>query len=240
MKTLLGFVLMVVGAYSQQLDVYSEFRLDGPGREIISPAVGRNAFSTFRVVVNLPVGKSYELHLADNPDKAFQYTLYKEAGDKMDKVSMPYNGSMGERKVETFLLDMWVAAGAPVRRVRVEAQLKVDDRWVIYPIEVRVMAATVPKLTEWKGLPGYLCGKAENTQVATNTPRGLVQRNVAQDMLLAKALDAEQGRRVVQGAVLMALGITDAPAWCAAKSVKLENPEQYLRVRDYLLRTALH
>jgi hypothetical protein len=156
---------------------------------------------------------------------------------------------MEGKKVETFLLDIWAPADAVVRRVRVEAQLNVESRWIIYPMEIRVMPATVPKLISWKGAAAdgplslvrqYLCGKAETAVGVATTAAGLIQRNAAQDMLLAKALEVEQGAAVVQNAVLAALGVTDRAAWCASKSIKLENPEQYLHVRDYLLRTALH
>ena len=79
-----------------QITVVSEFqRMDPFGqtvredlqdsqREILSPAVARNAFASFRVVVDIPAGKPYYLHVGLNPEdceKVFE-KFYRVSKDK--------------------------------------------------------------------------------------------------------------------------------------------------------------
>jgi hypothetical protein len=156
---------------AQTLHVYSEFRRVGPDgavvqpdsvgrpREIISPAVARNGFASLRLVVSVPQGKHYTLHLGDNPDGSFQYTLYKEhpssdgsPADRLEKLSLPYEGVLPDpafglpgQSASSFWLDVWVPAKTKPSRIRVEAQLNVGQDWIIYPMEFRVQSATIPK-----------------------------------------------------------------------------------------------
>src|SRR5207245_4301153 len=46
----------------------------------------------------------------------------------------------------SYWLDVRVPADAPVRRARLEVLMKVGNRWVIYPMEVRVAEAQTPAI----------------------------------------------------------------------------------------------
>jgi hypothetical protein len=154
---------------AQQARLYSEFqRIDPFGqvvrpdraessREILSPAVARNAFASFHVAVSVPPGTEYAVHIAQNPDNAVKPALYRERyqrvaeswiPDTLVPVELPMQGALGAdipgRKVDVFWLDLWVGPDAPVDRVRVEVQLNVAERWIIYPLEVRISAPVVP------------------------------------------------------------------------------------------------
>ncbi len=150
----------------QRLLVYSEFQRVKPDgevvaadrvdhrREILSPAVIRNAYTTLRVVVEAPPGKPYHLYVGQNPDDTVQCTLYQEeysrvgnewVPDKVRMVMLPHSAVLGtDQKVQTYLLDVWVPESTPAARFRLEVQLNVGDRWIIYPMEVRVMKETGP------------------------------------------------------------------------------------------------
>src|SRR5437660_10060473 len=76
--------------HAQSLEIYSEFqRFDPFGkvvaadraetpREILSPAVARNGFASFHVVVSVPPESNYFLYIVTNPVDACRVALYKE------------------------------------------------------------------------------------------------------------------------------------------------------------------
>jgi hypothetical protein len=128
-------------------------------REIISPAVARNGFASFHVVVRSEKPTSYFLFIGENPANVFRTALYKEVfvkrgddwiPDLLQPFRPPNFGAIpdGEAAIPgqtacSYLLDIWVPPDTPVSTVRVELQLKVGT-WVIHPMEVRVLAARVP------------------------------------------------------------------------------------------------
>jgi len=164
------------GAHS--IRVYSEFqRIDPfgevvaadrpphPGikpREILSPAVARNAFASFRIAVTLQEGGSYTLHVGQNPENMFRATVYKERFVKsaaawvphgLEAVALPYTGTLPEpsgiipaQTTATFWLDIWIPFDAPAGRMKLEPQVFAEGHWATYPMEVRVTAAVVPAL----------------------------------------------------------------------------------------------
>src|SRR5438445_5135906 len=84
---------------AQSLQVYSEFaKIDASGkvvtpehpREILSPAIARNAFTSFQVVVQVPKGTRFILYIGQNPEDAVRVTLYRESGERLDPVNQPY------------------------------------------------------------------------------------------------------------------------------------------------------
>ncbi len=110
-------------------------------REILSPALARNGFASFQLVVEpsdatLP----WELYVAQNPENAVAVTLYRESGDKLERVAQPVSGT----GVQVFWIDLYTAKTAPVERIKVEPQLHYKNDWVIYPMEGRVMDAIIP------------------------------------------------------------------------------------------------
>lgn len=185
-------------------------------REILSPAIARNAYSSFQVVVDVPQGTSYQLYVAQNPENSVEVTLYRENGDKLERVQQPVSGN----STQVFWMDLWTARDAPVERIKVEPQLHVNNDWVIYPMEARVMNATVSD-----GVNSFVT--INQLSCAGFTPSASIDigrmniRNAQQDVALASAASQEDLRE-------LGVGTCDAPL--------SHDPERYLRVRDYLLR----
>jgi len=218
-------LLLLPAVWSQPLRVYSEFaQIDGTGkvtaprepREILSPAIPRNAFSSFQVVVDVPRGRPWQLYIAQNPENAVEVTLYRENGDKLERVEQPVSGN----SPQVFWMDLWTARDAPVARIKVEPQLHVNNDWVIYPMEARVMEAKViDGVKSSVTLDQLLCGGL--TPSASPDIRRMHIRNAQQDIALASAAPQEDLRK-------LGVGGCEAPL--------SNDPELYLRVRDYLLR----
>ncbi len=234
MKT--AVVLLLVSAAwvaGQPLRVYSEFaRIDATGRvtapaeprEILSPAIVRNGFSSFQVVVDVPRGTPYQLYIAQNPENSVEVTVYRENGEKLERVEQPVSGN----SAQVFWMDLWTARDAPVQRVKVEPQLHVNNDWVIYPMEARVVTASVPEGKSAVGLTtpvevmkGYLCQPIEAGRPSNAvTILSLRSRNAQQDVALAATAPKDELQKL--------FGACDAPP--------STDPEWYLRIRDYLLR----
>jgi hypothetical protein len=169
LRLVVGLLLLTSLLAAQSLQVYSEFQRDPdalpPPREIISPAVARNAFATFRIVVALPANTTYFLFVGVNPPGIVQTRLYKENAAYLEEVRPPGFGVIpAAQSTREYLLDVWVPPDAePGRRVRIEVQLKTGP-WQVYPMELRVQHATMP---------------------AIPTPlTGFLARNAAQDLAL--------------------------------------------------------
>jgi len=168
--------LAAVCMAAQTVRVYSEFqRLDPKGeilavdrspkpREILSPAVVRNAHASFSVAVSVPKDKPFNLFLGQNPEQTFKPAVYKVGWEQRGAAWWPDRltplGLSSEDMVAdagplqpgqtavVYLLDLWVPAKAPVGRVRLEVQLNVGEEWIICPMEVRVTDTVSPGLTE--------------------------------------------------------------------------------------------
>ena len=233
MKTVL-FLLFAVAAWSQPLRVYSEFaRIEAAGkvtapaepREILSPAIVRNGYSSFQVVVDVPKGTPYQLYVAQNPENSVVVTLYRENGDKLEPVTQPASGDA----TQVFWMDLWTARDAPVARIKVEPQLHVNNDWVIYPMEARVVEAIasdvkandlfIPPIDV---IRTFVCGTRveEAVYLGGQHISNMHFRNARQDLTLAEVAPKEELRKI--------FGTCDAP--------QSPDPEWYLRIRDYLLR----
>jgi len=167
-------VLAAALARAQSVDIYPEFRRVDPfggvvaadralePREILSPAVARNAFASFHIVVSVPPRESYLLYVATNPLTACLVALYKEhfvktsqgwIPDALAEVNrLPDFGVMPDpddgiegQNTRLYLMDLWVPPNADVARFRLEVQLKVAD-WTVRPMELRVVEARVPDI----------------------------------------------------------------------------------------------
>jgi hypothetical protein len=172
-------VLMALAAIplaAQSIRVYSEFeRLDPFGtilaadraeypREVLSPALLRNAYASFSAAIEIPEGKEYSLFIAQNPERSVGVNVYKQCWTRRGEAWVPDvlrplkvsdNGMVEtvakEVPGQTILLlwlDLFVAKTAPVRRTRFELQLSVDDQWIIYPFELRMTVPQAPAATE--------------------------------------------------------------------------------------------
>ena len=223
---------------AQSIQVYSEFaQLNDAGevvapenpREILSPAVARNAFSSFQLAIQVPRGVKFQVYIGQNPDNAAKVTLYRRVGGKLEPVVVPYEGVSSQ----VLWMDVWADANAPVRRVKIEPQIGIDGEWLIYPMEVRVMEAVVPEHSSpargiaepFEVMRAILCG-GEPRPVGGSAPIGaeLRFRNARQDVALAARSPA-----AVREELKKTMGGCSAPV--------PSDPEFYLRVRDLLLRT---
>jgi hypothetical protein len=230
-------ILLGLGAswgWAQDVKVYSEFaQLDDSGevvapenpREILSPAVARNAFSSFQLAIRVSPGTKFAVYIGQNPENAVKVTLYRRAALKLERVELPYVGGGSQ----VLWMDLWVDAHAPVRRVKLEPQVSIDGDWVTYPMEVRVMELVVPDRPGPEGglanafevMDAYLCG-AKFRPLGGRVPIGaeLGFRNAQQDVALAAA-----------GSVALREELKQAMGGCKAKPSA--DPEFYLRLRDY-------
>jgi len=161
---------------AQTLDLYSEFqRVDPFGnivkpdraetpREILSPAVARNAFASYHVVVSVPPRMNYFLFVVTNPVNACRVALYREHFTRTKNGWMPDalsevrrlpdfgvipdpDEKIPEQTARLYLLDIWIPPDAPVARFRLELQLKVGY-YVIRPLEIRVTPTVAPALSQ--------------------------------------------------------------------------------------------
>jgi hypothetical protein len=193
---LLTLALIVVARLaSATLEVHSEFlRVNPQGeilpldatpqpREILSPAVVRNGFASFHVVVRSPRVTSYFLFVSANPTNLVRTTLYKEdfvkrgddwIPDILKPLRSPNFGAIpdGEASIPgqtacVYLVDVWVPPDAPPGTMRLEVQLKVGV-WVIYPMEIRILPAVVPQIRT--SAPRALPGVEERADESVEAP----------------------------------------------------------------------
>jgi hypothetical protein len=203
---------------AQSLNVYSEFaQIDGSGqvtapetpREILSPALVRNGFTSFQVVIQAPADKEWWLFVGENPEKVLKVTLYRESKDALEPVELPRKST----GTEVLWLDAWTPADAPIVRIKIEPELYINDDWVTYPMEGRVMQATV---TETRS-ESTVCPLAKSSSPLTR----LELRNAAQDFALAAPLKQDERNKLLE--------------WCN-RPAPARWSEDYLKIRDYLFR----
>ncbi len=255
------------------LQLYSEFRrvdakgnllsIDSQGkpREVLSPGLIRGGYHSLRVVVRPPKASHYALLLAQNPEDSVRMTLYREIPaapgsnlpDKLEPVKTPYEWD--GTTVHSFWLDLFTPADAKVQRVRIEVQLHDGNGWIIYPMEVRILAGIVPRVrANGSPLPTmsavsdtparlalreYLCDDKPKTSRNGLSARSLVYRNAQQDIALARTLQVKFSREQLFDRLAQAAGLENAAAFCAATAVESPlGPEWYLKIRDFLYREA--
>jgi hypothetical protein len=173
-RRVLGAALLAAALQAQSVDIYPEFRRVDPfgavvpadralaSREVLSPAVARNGFASFHIVVSVPPKETYLLYVAPNPLNACRVALYKEHFVKtsqgwipdtlVEVTRLPDFGVMPDpddnmegQNTRVYLLDLWIPPNADVARFRLEVQLKVGE-WIVRPMEVRVMPARFPTI----------------------------------------------------------------------------------------------
>src|SRR5258706_15681828 len=105
----------------QSIQVYSEFaQLTDAGevvapenpREILSPAVARNAFTSFQLAIQVARGVKFQVYVGQNPDNAAKVTLYRRVGGKLGPEELPSGGQSSKG----FWVVLWGGANAPGRR----------------------------------------------------------------------------------------------------------------------------
>jgi hypothetical protein len=217
------FLLFAAGVSAQSISVYTEFaRIGADGRviapemprEILSPALVRNGYTSFQLVVEAPAELHWKLFVGQNPDHAVRLTLFREQGEALEPVELPVEGD----GAQVFWMDLWTDRDAPVARIKVEPELYIKDDWVTYPMEGRVMEARVPAGAANGSVKSYLCGGS--AAAASSEFARLLVRNAAQDALLARLGSKDELKKLFGS--------------CTAGEPA--NPEWYLRIRDYLFR----
>jgi hypothetical protein len=147
--------------------------------------------------------------------------------------------TMPDQNTRCYLFDVYVPPDVPPRRVRIEALLKVGI-WMVAPLEVRVIDAVVPDTrglaarediapigarssdTAQRQLFRYLDGLPPETPPGILRVRDAIQRNAAEDMLVARSLG-------IGGPELNLM------SWAPWMFPDLGG-EWYLRVRDFIYR----
>jgi hypothetical protein len=174
--TLPLLALAIAPATAQSLQVYSEFSRPDPfgrivavdrarrpevhPREILSPALARNAYTSFHIAVTVPPGRSFTLYVGENPEGAFQITVYREVcslrggswiPDALEPVKLPYTAILPDparpiagQTTIAFWMDLWTPGKQRLARFKVEPQIYFEGRWISYPMEVRTVAAVIP------------------------------------------------------------------------------------------------
>jgi len=268
-----AFISFALALPAQELSVRSEFQRVGQDgkviqhdkterpREILSPAFARNGFASYMLTANIPAGIDYTLEIGQNPEDTARVVLYRQhynpngVPDRLEKVALPVNGKTTKEENLTFWLDLWIPNDAPARRFKIEVQLWVGDRWVLYPMEARIVEARVPTFQpKFWGLPApearadaamispwrdHLCRPLRSEfQPKEITIRLLQQRNIQQDVALAKKLGRDVSiKAFVQAGIPPETALPDS--WCAAPPDQWRTPlgtEWYLKLRDHLYR----
>ncbi len=232
--------MVAAAAWAQPLTVYSDLAdIDATGkviapetpREILSPALLRNGFTSFQVVVQAPADRKWWLFIGQNPADSVKVTMYRESAGKLEPVEVPLQSS----GTEVLWMDVWTGRNAPIARIKIEPELMIDDDWVIYPIEARVMEAVAPEMPPFTlaaSAPAAIrlsvkldrdCGVIFANPVGNDGPSVARWRfrNIEQDIRLAD-----------EHAVLDELRKRNN----ACDLVQPKDPEHFLRIRDYLYR----
>jgi hypothetical protein len=162
--------------------------------------------------------------------------------------------AMNNQTTRCYLFDILAPSDTPPRRVRVEALLKTGT-WFVAPMEVRIVAPVVPAVVAGAArifkedlapldepssatariqLFRYLGGLPAELPLQVLRVRDVIQRNAAEDMLLARSLDHLESRA---GPYLMEPGFPELNlmSWWAFVYPSV-GAEWYLKVRDFLYR----
>jgi hypothetical protein len=276
----LALAALVAGGWAQTLRMYSEFqRIDPFGavlavdraeepREILSPALARNAHATFQVAIALPSTEPYSLFVTQNPEDAVRVAAYRpiyvQRGtawipDQLEPLKISATRQIPNiarqipgQTATVVWLDLWVAPNTPVRRTRLEVQVFAGGQWIVYPLELRIVAPVVPPAqgpleplapveapaaaNAAGPLRAYLCEVSRRGEEGPLSIRGLIRRNARQDVALARTL----GSAALASEILKALGGPERAKWCRSPAGPPPlGAEWYLRVRDTVYRGAL-
>lgn len=207
-----------------EIRVTSEFVRTGPGREILSPALMRNGWSTFHVTVSAPSGKQFGFYIGQNPENSTKAVVYRAGKRTPHPLTITYPSGTTS---EIFRLDLWVDKDVKAERVKVEPQLWIDGRWIIYPMEVRIAEAQVPVVATGNLNRNYLPALRSHWCGTKASP---IPRNLSQDFALAELHPEEEVRAKFSNALGVSL-----EEWCQDEKLTPKNPEWYLKFRDWLL-----
>jgi hypothetical protein len=146
---------------------------------------------------------------------------------------------MPDQTTRCYLFDIYVPPDVPPRRVRIEALLKVGY-WMVAPLEIRVIEPTLPdtrvlpvrddkaplsassSAIAQRQLLRFLNGLPPELPSGITRVRDIIQRNAAEDMLLAQSLGIHAPE-------------LNTMAWLPFTLPDI-GAEWYLRVRDFIYR----
>ncbi len=270
MRAVAGLLLLSGLGSAQSIEILSEFqRVDPFGkvvqadrmerrREILSPAVVRNAFASFHLSVTIPEGSPSFLYIQQNPER-FHVTVYKEifvktpggwVPDGLEKVSVPHflilpdtQNPIPHQTTQVFWLDLWAPAEIPAERMRFEAVLKSGDRWVVSPMEIRIKPGIVPVFNGYQGTVAGVEARADAS--LTGALRQMLCGSGTQRVKRSQTVRDLIRRNAAQDAALLALhpkaDVVDylkmrlGARWCEKPVIPASLPvEWYLRARDLL------
>lgn len=239
MRPVVWLLLAAAPLAAQELRLYSEFQRPdpfggialpdrgAPPREILSPAAARNAWATFYIALTLPQAMPAFVYVQQNPEVG-EATVYRADFVKTARgwlpdglrkavphipVMLPDAGAaIPGQTTAVLVLDLWIPAKAPSGRVRLQVDVHTDNRWLTYPMEIRVMSWTAPGTHTGAGpLPPVtsradasllavlrhgFCGKpAGGRSVPGPTIRRLLRRNAQQDAALARTVGIDLVRQ---------------------------------------------
>ena len=158
------------------------------------------------------------------------------------------SSALNNETTRCYLFDIRAPANTPPRRVRIEALLKVGT-WFVAPMEVRIAAPTVPdapakvfagdlapidapsSTTARIQLLRYLDGRPPEWPRQLLRVRDFIQRNAAEDMLLARSLQRGAGAPFPE-MNLLSWWPSVYPHFGADRL----GAEWYLKIRDFLYR----
>jgi hypothetical protein len=169
-----GLLIALSPAQAIDLRIYSEFqRVDPIGavvpqdrgiapREILSPAVLRNAYASFHVIVTAPPNTVYLLAVQTSPADIFEIKLYRKSFARY-RTGFVSHGLIEERNpsflagvtpsigwaegetASAYLLDVWIPAKVQPGKARLEVLVKTAD-WKVAPMEMRILPVAAPSL----------------------------------------------------------------------------------------------
>jgi hypothetical protein len=249
--------------------------------EVLSPPLVRGVWNAFRIVVDVEPGQYFRLFVAQNPDNALRVRLYREILEETDGEwriarrqhvllpfrfeSLPRAERPPDRTTYTFWLEVQPPANFNPRRMKLEAQVLIDDEWYIYPMEVRIPDVTVSRqgmlrgeaTTVDAGTPGQvpdrlysllvakaMCQGPDRTFLSSMPSRGAGSaREHEAASVLARTMDAmaaEYGREEVDEIARDFLEIDDQQQWCAEPQFPRARfgPEWPTMLRNQVLRLA--
>lgn len=262
---------------AQSIAVYSEFtRIDPFGnivkadrgndpREILSPALPRNATTSVHLVLEAPAGADYTIYIGQNPENAVAEQLYLERyskvgnewiPDDLDAVALPYHGVMGAgaggapgpidgQTHQAFWLAMKVARDATPARIKVEPQISIGQQWLRYPMEARVVEVTAPSSSNAEAPERAAIGAASDISARRVWKRKLcgnseklssVSTLNIRDFIARDAVqDVAMSSATPAGRLWDATGVRDREEWCRSETPHPNGPEWYLRLRDHII-----
>ncbi len=261
---------------AQSLEIYSEFqRVDPFGRivatdraetprEILSPAVARNGFASFHLVVSVPPQNNYFLYVVTNPVNACRVALYREhfvktkdgwVPDPLSELRrLPDFGAVPDpdeqipgQNTRVYLLDIWIPPETAAGRFRLEVQLKVGY-FIVKPLEIRVLDARIPDpaAAMKRGAPTSLPGIEEP---ADSAAAAALAQYIAGGVAGEAAIPDDHPvtvrgiirRNAVQDMALAALLNRNKAGpdrmkerWSTLAGSRLLGAERYLRIRDFV------